>query len=80
MRWGTDTVSELRTAFVHAARTAGRPVARAAEDFGISRKTTYKWLAPHDAGGPQVLMFPTGEVKCRERLGGLLKHYYRAAA
>ena len=24
--------------------------------------------------------FPSGEVKCRERLGGLLKHYYRAAA
>jgi len=29
---------------------------------------------------PAVLSFPTGEVKCRERLGGLLKHYYRAAA
>jgi putative transposase len=29
---------------------------------------------------PRVLKFPTGKVKCRERLGGLLKHYYREAA
>jgi putative transposase len=29
---------------------------------------------------PAVLPFPSGEVKCRERLGGLLKHYYRQAA
>jgi putative transposase len=33
-----------------------------------------------DAGEPRVLKFPSGEVKCRPRLGGLLKHYYRAAA
>jgi putative transposase len=33
-----------------------------------------------DAGEPCILPFPSGEVKCRERLGGLLKHYYRAAA
>jgi hypothetical protein len=26
------------------------------------------------------LKFPAGEVRCRERLGGLLKHYYREAA
>jgi transposase InsO family protein len=44
MPWSTNTVSELRTAFVHAVRTAGLPVARAAEQFGISRKTAYKWL------------------------------------
>jgi putative transposase len=29
---------------------------------------------------PQVLRFPSGEIKCRGRLGGLLKHYFRAAA
>ncbi len=33
-----------------------------------------------DAGEPRILKFPSGEVQCRERLGGLLKHYYRAAA
>jgi hypothetical protein len=32
------------------------------------------------AGEPRILKFPTGAVKCRERLGRLLKHYYRAAA
>ncbi len=37
-------------------------------------------LPEADEPGPRVLKFPTGEVKCRERLGGLLKHYYRAAA
>jgi hypothetical protein len=45
MPWSTDTVSELRTAFVHAVRTAGRSVTQAAKDFGISRKTADKWLA-----------------------------------
>ncbi len=29
---------------------------------------------------PRILPFPSGEVRCRERLGGLLKHYYRNAA
>lgn len=37
-------------------------------------------LCDADEGEPRVLKFPTGEVKCRQRLGGLLKHYYRAAA
>jgi putative transposase len=32
-----------------------------------------------DAEGPCVLPFPSGEVRCRERLGGLLRHYHRAA-
>jgi transposase InsO family protein len=52
MPWSTNTVSELRTAFVHAVRTAGRSVARAAKDFEISRKTAYKWLARFDHQQP----------------------------
>lgn len=52
MPWSSPTVSELRTAFVHAVRTAGRPVATAARDFGIARKTAYKWLARFDARQP----------------------------
>jgi putative transposase len=51
----------------------------------------YNEERPHQAKGnvplpdadqtePRILKFPPGEVKCRERLGGLLKHYYRAAA
>ena len=52
MPWSTDTVSELRLAFVHAVRTAGRSVAQAARDFRIARKTAYKWLARFDAQQP----------------------------
>jgi transposase InsO family protein len=52
MPWSTPTVSELHTAFVHAVRTAQRPLAQAARDFGISRKTAYKWLARFDAELP----------------------------
>ena len=48
MPWSTNTVSELRTAFVHAVRTAGRSVTQAAKDFNIARKTAYKWLARFD--------------------------------
>jgi putative transposase len=33
-----------------------------------------------DAGEPHSLPLPTGRVRCRERLGGLLRHYYRSAA
>jgi putative transposase len=33
-----------------------------------------------DADSPSVLRLPSGEVACEERLGGLLKHYYRKAA
>jgi putative transposase len=39
---------------------------------------------PHQALGnaPPIVTGPpnTGEITCRERLGGLLKHYYRKAA
>ena len=52
MPWSTNTVSELRTAFAHAVRTAQRSVTQAANDFGISRKTAYKWLALFDDKQP----------------------------
>jgi transposase-like protein len=54
MPWSTNTVSELRTAFVHAVRTAGRSVTQAAKDFNISRKTAYKWLARFDQQQPMA--------------------------
>ncbi len=51
----------------------------------------YNQERPHQAKGnvplpdadldePRILPFPSGAVQCRSRLGGLLKHYYRAAA
>lgn len=52
MPWSSPTVSELRTAFVHAVRTAHQPIAQAARDFGISRKTAYKWLERFDHHKP----------------------------
>jgi transposase InsO family protein len=52
MPWSTNTASELRTALVHAVRTAGRSVSQVATDFDISRKTAYKWLARFDAQQP----------------------------
>ncbi|HEY1191864.1 MAG TPA: integrase core domain-containing protein [Gemmata sp.] len=36
-------------------------------------------LPEADETDPRSLTFPAGEVRCRERLGGLLKHYSRAA-
>ena len=32
------------------------------------------------SGEPRILPLPTGEVRYRERLGGLLRHYHRHAA
>jgi len=37
-------------------------------------------LSVADCGEPTVHRFPDGPVVCRERLGGLLKHYDRAVA
>ena len=52
MPWSAPSVIELRIAFVHAVRTAKRPLAAACRDFRISRKTGYKWLARFDAQQP----------------------------
>jgi transposase InsO family protein len=37
-------------------------------------------LPDADSEEPPILKFLSGGMRCRERLGGLLKHYYRAAA
>lgn len=54
MPWSTPVVSELRTALVHAVRTAHRPLSEVCRDFGVCRATAYKWLARHDAGQPMA--------------------------
>lgn len=48
MPWKAPLMSELRTAFVHAVRTAGFSCAQACRRFGVSRKTGFKWLARFD--------------------------------
>jgi transposase InsO family protein len=45
MPWKVADVSELRLAFVRQVCSLSVPIARACADFGISRKTGYKWLA-----------------------------------
>ena len=45
----------------------------------------YHQERPHQGLGneliaPKTTVIGTGQVKCRERLGGLLKFYYREAA
>jgi transposase InsO family protein len=44
MPWKVDAVSDLRFALCHAVRSLDQPVAVAAREFGVSRKTAYKWL------------------------------------
>lgn len=56
MPWKVEpAVNELRLALVHVVRSVGRPVAQAAREFGVSRKTAHKWLARHDADPLAVL-------------------------
>ena len=50
----------------------------------------YNHERPHQSKGnvplpeadcePSIVRFPSGEIECRERLGGLLRHYHRVAA
>lgn len=49
MPWKVNAMSDSRFALCHAVRTAGLPVARAARQFGVSRKTAHKWLNVADA-------------------------------
>lgn len=49
MPWKVLHMSESRLAFCHAVRVLKRPVAAAARQFDVSRKTAYKWLGRFDA-------------------------------
>jgi transposase InsO family protein len=51
MPWKTPIVSDLRLALVHSVRTLHRPVAVVAREFGVSRKTAFKWLRVFDRVG-----------------------------
>jgi len=44
MPWEVSPVSEIRLAFVHQVESLHCSVTKACADFGISRKTGYKWL------------------------------------
>ena len=49
------TTPHMRALLVHRVRTEHWPVAAAAAAAGLSRRTAYKWLARHRAGGPEAL-------------------------
>lgn len=44
MPWETKTVMEEREAFVLAAEQGEKSISALCREFGISRKTGYKWL------------------------------------
>jgi transposase InsO family protein len=44
MPWESHSMSEIRNAFIHHVLALSNPVALACRNFGISRKTAYKWL------------------------------------
>lgn len=48
MPWKVKPMSELRLALCHAVRTHGRSVTTVSAEFGVSRKTAYKWLGVFD--------------------------------
>lgn len=54
MPWKESTVSDERTKFV-AALLDGAEMAAACREFGISRKTGYKWWDRYDQEGPEGL-------------------------
>jgi transposase InsO family protein len=45
MPWKVPAMHEVRYAFVQSVVTVGLPAAQAARQFGVSRKTAFKWLA-----------------------------------
>ena len=49
MPWKVSPVSEIRLALVHQVLSLGVSVSQAARDFGISRKTAYKWIGRYRA-------------------------------
>jgi transposase InsO family protein len=50
MAWKELAVSEQRFALVHRIKLLKRPLAEVAREFGVSRKTAYKWLARYEPG------------------------------
>lgn len=44
MPWQVKPMSDIRLAFVHQVLTLGRSLTQSCREFGISRKTGYKWL------------------------------------
>ena len=52
MPWKVSNMSQVRYALCHQVRVLNRSVAGAAREFGVSRKTAYKWLGRYDRHAP----------------------------
>ena len=55
MPWREKSPMVLRQEFVLARLRGDRPVAALCEEFGVSRKTGYKWLRRYEADGMKGL-------------------------
>lgn len=55
MAWKASCVMDERAAFVLRCRRGQEPMARLCDEFGISRKTGYKWLGRYESEGPAGL-------------------------
>jgi len=53
--WKVPPVSDVRFAFLYQVRELHRPVPQVCRDFGISRKTAYKWIERSRSDKPQPL-------------------------
>lgn len=56
MPWEVTVAMELRTAFVNGVLKGKQPISAACRQFGISRKTGYKWLARYRANAEAPLV------------------------
>lgn len=56
MPWKVSPMSELRLALVQQVVSLNVPVAQAARNFGVSRKTAYKWIKRHREQSQQPLV------------------------
>jgi putative transposase len=55
MAWEEHSVVEIRERFVLRAKSSKVSISAACREFGISRKTGYKWLARYERGGVDAL-------------------------
>lgn len=55
MPWKVSPVSELRLALIQQVRSCQITVAQAARNFGVSRKTAYKWITRYQAAAEPAL-------------------------
>lgn len=56
MPWRERSPVELRVAFISEHRSGLFTVTELAEQYGVSRKTAYKWIARYEAGGAAGLL------------------------